>query len=261
MSISNQGEFFSEIKKHPDRFYIIHYSCQSLYDDNEGLSPRVTSIAVVLYGNDQAISFSTHSVAEEIGIGRGDVAARFDEVETKLLEKFYAFVRGRRDKYWVHWNMRNITYGFEHIEHRYRTLTRSEPAVIPVEQRINLNDMLSERFGSRYANHPKMSDLMAMNGGMNRNFLTGAEEVEAFVQSEFIRMHQSTLTKVGFFRQVIQKVIEGRLKTRTWGLLNFIDKLFDSRTSRAVGFASSLVTLAGIVYAVLAYGIALLPKR
>ena len=99
MGISNQWEFFSKIKKHPDRFYIIHYSCQSLYDDNESLSPRVTSIAVVHYGSDQAVSFSTHAVAEELGVARADVPAQFDQVETKLLQKFYDFMRDRRDKY------------------------------------------------------------------------------------------------------------------------------------------------------------------
>ena len=100
MSISSQSEFFSEAKKHPDRFYIVHYSCQNLNDGNEGLSPRVTSIAVVFFANDQTVSFSTHSIAEEIGITCADVATRYDEVEKRLLESFYTFVRDRRDKYW-----------------------------------------------------------------------------------------------------------------------------------------------------------------
>lgn len=260
MSISSQSEFFSEAKKHPDRFYIVHYSCQNLNDGNEGLSPRVTSIAVVFFANDQTVSFSTHSIAEEIGITCADVATRYDEVEKRLLESFYTFVRDRRDKYWVHWNTRNIAYGFEHIEHRFRTLTRTEAPVIPVEQRINLNDMLADRYGTGYANHPKMPDLVSLNAGLPRLFLTGAEEVQAFARGEFIRMHQSTLSKVGFFRQVMQKVFEGRLKTSRWGFLNFVDKLFDSRTARAVGLATSLLTLVGFAYGVVSYGVALLPS-
>jgi hypothetical protein len=40
---------FKKISKNPERYYIIHYSCQSLYDDNEGLSPRIASI-VVMHG-------------------------------------------------------------------------------------------------------------------------------------------------------------------------------------------------------------------
>ena len=149
--------------------------------------------------------------------------------------------------------MRNITYGFEHIDHRFRTLTHLEPPTISVEQRINLNDMLSQRFGSGYANDPKMLDLMTMNGGRHRHFLTGPEEVQAFAQGEFIRMHLSTLSKVVFFQRVIRKVIEGRLVTRSWGFLTFIDRLFDSRLARAIGFAASGVTILGIVYAITSY--------
>jgi hypothetical protein len=79
MSISTEGEFFTTIRKHPERFYIVHYSCQNLNDDNEGLSPRVTSIAVTYCGTDQSLSFSTHLVAEELGIARADVPKHFDE--------------------------------------------------------------------------------------------------------------------------------------------------------------------------------------
>jgi hypothetical protein len=110
------------IRKSPENFYIIHYSCQNLNDDNQGLSPRVTSIAINHFATQQTVSFSTHAIAEEIGINREDALRDIDEVEKRLLEKFYEFIRDRRGKYWIHWNMRNLTYGFEHLEHRYRTL-------------------------------------------------------------------------------------------------------------------------------------------
>lgn len=248
MAISNQKEFFKEIKKHPERFYIIHYSCQSLYDDNEGLSPRITSIAVVHYATDQAISFSTHSIAEELGIGRNDVVNRFDEIESALLVNFFDFVRERRDQYWVHWNMRNITYGFEHIEHRYRALTHANAPTIPVERRLNLNDMLGERFGSDYAPHQKMINLMEMNGGRHRFFLTGPEEVAAFQNLEFIRMHQSCLVKAEFFQKVIRKVLQGRLQTKSRGFLHMSDRIFESRSIRAVGVVSSSSGVISAIY-------------
>src|SRR5271154_2421727 len=41
------NNFFTNVTKHPERFYIIHYSSQSLYDEGvDGLSPRITSIRV-----------------------------------------------------------------------------------------------------------------------------------------------------------------------------------------------------------------------
>lgn len=81
MTIANSKEFFSSIKKHPENFYIVHYSCQSLNDDNEGLSPRITSIGVTHFATEQTVSFSTHAIAEEMGIAREDVRRDFDEVE------------------------------------------------------------------------------------------------------------------------------------------------------------------------------------
>jgi len=193
------------------------------------------------YGTWQTVSFSTHSIAEELGFSRNDVLENFDEIEMTLLEAFFSFVRERRDKFWVHWNMRNITYGFEHIEHRYRKLNQKDPPIVPVERRINLNDMLSERFGTGYTEHPKLQHLMEANGGRRRHFLSGPEEVDAFNRCEFIRMHQSTLCKVEFFRTVIARTIDGRLRINSNSLLYRADRLFDSRLARAIGACSSAI--------------------
>ncbi|MGR9457067.1 hypothetical protein ACU8V1_13960 [Rhizobium leguminosarum] len=241
MGINNSKEFLKELKAHPENFYIIHYSCQNLNDDNEGLSPRITSIAVSHFSTEQTVSFSTHSVAEEMHISRGNVRERFDDIERELLKSFYSFVRDRRDKYWVHWNMRNLTYGFEHLEHRYRALGGQDATIIPVERRLNLNDLIADRFGSGYAKHPKLSSLMELNGGIHRHVLTGADEVQAFQNNEFIRMHGSTLAKVGFFHSVIRKLLSGNLRTASRGYGIALDRLFESRWAKTVGLLGTLL--------------------
>lgn len=243
MSINNSSDLIREIRKHPENFYVIHYSCQSLYDDNEALSPRITSIVISHYGTEQTVSFSTHSVAEELHILREEVRNRFDEVEKKLLTDFYTFIRDRRDKYWIHWNMRNLTYGFEHLEHRYQVLVGNSGSVIPVERRLNLNDMLSNRYGSNYAKHPKMKSLMEMNGGIHRHFLTGEEEVRAFQEDEFIRMHNSTLAKVGFFCKTIRKFTKGKLRTASRGIGVTLDKIFEHRSAKFIAAIATILSL------------------
>jgi hypothetical protein len=244
VSIYDSGAFIREVKAHPENFYVIHYSCQSLYDDNEALSPRITSIAVTHFATEQTVSFSTHAVAEELGIARENVKDRFDEVELDLLKAFYAFIRDRRDKYWVHWNMRNLTFGFEHLEHRYRALGGKDAPVIPVERRLNLNDLLAERYGGGYAAHPKMKSLMELNGGIHRHFLTGEEEVQAFQNNDFIRMHNSTLSKIGFLHSVMRKLVRGKLRTASRGFGVALDKLFESRTAKTIGLIATVVTIA-----------------
>ena len=120
------NNFFRNVEKHPDRFYIIHYSSQSLYDEGvDGFSPRITSIVVMHYATRQTASFALHAVAESLDIPKDQVESHYGAIESVLLERFFGFLRDRREKYWVHWNMRNLTFGFEHLEHRYRLLCKS----------------------------------------------------------------------------------------------------------------------------------------
>lgn len=250
LAIRSCNDFLRKVRKSPENIYIIHYSCQNLNDNNENLSPRITSIAVTHYSTEQSVSFSTHAVAEELGLDRSSVIGNFDAIERELLRQFYEFIGERRSSIWVHWNMRNATYGFEHLEHRFRVLhgdeSQSIPS-IPVEHRVNLSDMLADRFGSAYAPHPKMQSLMELNGGRHRDFLTGEEEVDAFHKEEFMKLHKSTLCKVGFFHSVIRKLVSGKLKTasRGWGVL--LDKIFESRPVKAVGLFGTII---GIVLGV-----------
>lgn len=244
MGIYRASEFIKEVQKKPENFYLIHYSCQHLYEDNDGeLSPQITSIAVSHFATEQTISFSTHAVAEILGIPREEVRERFSEIERRLLDDFYEFVKDRRDKVWIHWNMRNLTYGFEHLEHRFRVLGGQNPPIIPVERRVNLNDILSSKFGSDYAPHPKLKGLMDLNGGTHRHFLSGKEEVDAFRSGEFIRMHNSTLVKVVFFHSAIRKLIKGKLKTAGGGIGILIDRLYEHRLARIVGTIGAVVSV------------------
>jgi len=243
VSIVDSHQFIKSVKANPENFYVIHYSCQNLNDENEALSPRITSIAINHYATGQSVSFSTHSIAEELHIPRDDVLQRFDEVEIALLTQFYKFIRDRRDKYWVHWNMRNLTFGFEHLEHRYRALGGTDAYVIAVERRLNLNDLIADRYGADYAKHPKMPSLMEQNGGRHRDFLDGKEEVTAFENREFLRMHASTLTKVGFLGSTIRKLVNGKLNTASRGYGVKLEKLFESRSAKTVGLLATLLTI------------------
>ena len=253
----NVTDFLANISKHPERFYIIHYSSQSLFDAEAGAhSPRITSIVVRHFVTSQTVSFSTHTVAEYLGIQPAEVEALYDEVERELLMQFYNFARDRREKYWVHWNMRNVVFGFEHLEHRYRTLTRAEPPSIPVEVRINLNDVLRQRYGSDYAKDPKMLSLMELNGDKVQGFLSGSEEAEAFKAKDFIRMHASTIAKVGFFSFVITATSRGKLITTAKGFVHITDRMLESRKARLIAVLSAVI---GLVVGLIQLAIWLMP--
>lgn len=237
-----------DIKSHKENYYIIHYSCQSLYDDNEGYSPRVTSIVVMNLCNRQTTSFSTHAVAEELKIRKEDVSSHYDDIEKKILCDFFDFVKDKRDKKWLHWNMNNLVYGFEHIEHRHKTLTGKNPLSISIENRINIDSILREKYGKEYAKKPRMASLLELNGGPHRSFLTGPEEVEAFKRCEYIRMHNSTLFKVTFFEEVLELTIKNKLNTDSNEILVRIDKLYESRIAKLTGTIVAAMGFIGTIY-------------
>jgi hypothetical protein len=248
----NAENFFKSVVKEPEQFYIIHYSSQSLYDDDsEGHSPRITSIAVMHFATRQTTSFSVHAVADLLKIGKDEVDTRYNDIEKEMLLRFFEFVRERPDKYWIHWRMQNLTYGFEHLEHRSRYLGNPDPSRVPFDNRLDLSAILQAKYGRDYVPNPRMINLAQQNGPLPQGFLTGEQEAEAFKNKDFIRMHASTLAKVDFFRHVIVLAQQGRLRTATknWGVR--IDLLLESRTAKSIALVASVAVLVAIYRIVL----------
>lgn len=245
----NPSNFFKSVANEPDQLYVIHYSSQSLYDaDSEGHSPRITSIAVMHFATRQTTSFSVHAVADLLRIGKDEVETRYNDIEKEMLLRFFEFVRDRLDKYWIHWRMQNLTYGFEHLEHRSRLLGNPDPPRVPFENRLDLSAILQSKYGRDYVPNPRMINLAQQNGTLPQGFLTGEQEAEAFKNKDFIRMHASTLAKVDFFRHVILLAQQGRLRTATknWGVR--VDRLLESRMAKVIALAAGMVGAAVAVY-------------
>lgn len=236
--------FFRAVRNNPAQYFIIHYSSEMLFDENlEGHSPRITSIVVMHYSTGQTQSFAYHLSADLLNIAKDAVDSHLDEIERDLLSRFYKFVRDRRQMHWVHWNMRGQIFGFEHLEHRFRKLTGEDAPNIPVEVRLNLNDVLRERYDHDYAEHPQMRSLMLLQGEMHKGFLDGKEEADCFSKREFIRMNESTNTKVHFFRDVIESSLKGKLRTAGQSVANRIDRLLESRAARVLAFSGTILGL------------------
>ncbi len=225
----NDREFLKNLRKIPENFVIIRYA---LFQSSACATPKITSISIIDYNTEQAKDFSTHLIAEELQIEQEDVKDCFDKIELELLRQFYEFVREHKNKFWVHWNMRNINHGFEHLAHRYRVLGGKDNEKIPDDNCINLNKILEDRYGENYIEHTRLLSLMKKNGGRHKDFLTDDEEVDAFNNNEFLRLHKSTLVKTGFLYSVMEKMLKGKLKTnsRGWGVM--IDKFLDSREKK-----------------------------
>ncbi len=68
--------------------------------------------------------------------------------------------------------------------------------------KYNLSNIIKKKYGPKYANDPKMLNLMILNGEKDRFFLSGEEEVTAFKAKEFVKLHNSTMCKVYFFKDI-----------------------------------------------------------
>jgi hypothetical protein len=197
---------------------LIHYSCESFYIIKDGRTPRVTSIAVRFLNSSQTISFSIHKIAELNKIQHSEITNRYDELEKQMLKDFYDFVREYKTFRWLHWNMRDINFGFEAIKHRAIVLG-IETYDISDENKYDFSRLLKEKYGKEYANHPRLQFIINLNSISPKNWLDGEEEAIAFENKEYVKLHQSTLAKVHVMENILKLTAEESLKTKS----KFID--------------------------------------
>lgn len=201
-----------DIDNKRDNCLIIHYSCESFYEIADGHSPRITSIAIANLFSSQTDSFSIHMIAEEMKYDLNNFENEYDIVEKQMLDNFYDYVKEHKNCIWVHWNMRDVNYGFQAIEHRYKVLG-GIPIIVENSKKVDLAKLFIDFYGKNYIGHPRMTELIKLNNLTHKDFLDGAAEAEAFQKKEYVKLHQSTLRKVNIFADFLDLSLQGKLKT------------------------------------------------
>ncbi|HRP46955.1 MAG TPA: hypothetical protein PLT07_05340 [Trueperaceae bacterium] len=191
----------------------IHYSCESFYDNPEGSSRRITSIAIKNLGSGITDSFSIHKAAETKGVAPKDIEADYDSLEKLMLDDFYAYLKAAPNFNWLHWNMRDSNYGFPAIAHRYKVLGGAPESTQP-SHLFDLAALLQDIYGPNYIGHPRLAQLAKHNDMTMLGFLTGEEEAQAFVDKQYVLLHQSTLRKVGIIANLAERQWQGTLRTK-----------------------------------------------
>lgn len=115
---------------------------------------------------------------------------------------------------YIHWNMRDINYGFAAIEHRYRVL-KGEPKIIDDDRKFDLARLLIDIFGPDYTGHPRLETLLGQNHITPLNFLSGKQEAEAFENRNYVGLHQSTMSKIDVISNFFGRTSDRQLKTST----------------------------------------------
>lgn len=206
---------FEELDRRRDMYIVLHYSCESFYDIKDGRTPRVTSIAARNFSTGQTSSFSIHKSAEQLGVLLTEITRRYDELEKHMLDEFFDFIKSRHGYSFIHWNMRDINYGFQAIEHRYKVLG-GEPFTVDDSRKFDLARELINQYGPGYAPHGengRLHSLMDLNHITTLDALTGKQEAEAFDAGEYVTLHRSTLRKVDVMSNILERVLDGSIKT------------------------------------------------
>jgi len=208
----NAIEIFRKMISTPRNYLLIHYSCESFVDKEDGRTPRITTIAIRYFESSQTKTFSIHEVAEQNHIDMDKIEENYDKLEREMLSHYFEFVQKHEQYFWIHWNMRDSNYGFYAIENRYKVLG-GQPAIISDDKKIDLARVLVDCFGRGYIGNPRMEKLVEKNHMTKLGFLTGKEEAEAFENKQYIKLRNSTLRKVDLFYSIITAAAEGKLET------------------------------------------------
>lgn len=80
-----------------------------------------------------------------------------------------------------------------------------------------------------------MASLIKHNHITAKDFLTGADEAKAFVNKEYIKLHQSTLRKVDVLANLLNRAIDRTLKVKSkwWQIYGLLPQgIYEWLTSR-----------------------------
>ena len=170
-----------------------------------------------------------------------------------MLKEFYDYVKKHKNYAWVHWNMRNINYGFAALEHRCKVLGGT-PIEIHESCRYDLHLLLKRLYGDNYIDHPRLGNLVEKNFPTHPHFLKGEEEAEAFENSEYLKLHQSTLCKVDILSDILNRTIDGSLINQAkaaemYGnhLIAFIETTTIHWAFRLISFFAAFASIIGLL--------------
>ena len=180
--------------------------------------------------------------------------SQYNLLEKKALDSFYEYVRAHTGYVWLHWNMRDINYGFQAIAHRYKVLGGT-PIDIPESLMFDVARALVAIYGLNYIAHPRLQNIVERNHITSKDFLTGEEEARAFEAHQYFRLHLSTLRKVDIIANLAERADQGYLQTyaRFWQRWKLYPQVAGEwlKENWLASIILALVTIVGLVLTVI----------
>jgi hypothetical protein len=144
------------------------------------------------------------------------ITHNYDGLESQMLQEFSSHIAARQGVKYLHWNMRDVNFGFQALQHR-ASVHGFELHHVPEADRHDLSRLLVDLYGAGYVSHPRLENLLTLNDIKALDFLTGKQEADAFEHQRYVALHQSTLRKVDVLANLAGRANSGALKTNaTW---------------------------------------------
>ncbi len=205
------------LRSQNNKTLIIHYSCESFFNLN-GRTPRITSICVKNRSSQTTKTFSIHLEAQIKGMQFSSISdIDYDLLEGQMLRDFFKYMKSHNTFNWVHWNMKNASFGFEAISNRYKILG-GYPKDIEDQFKFDLVDLISKIYTNKFEKHEPNGQLLNLaerNKISKRDALKGKDEADAFDNKDYLKLHMSTSRKVDIIDQVLTLEEQGKLKVET----------------------------------------------
>ncbi|MDE5421741.1 hypothetical protein L3073_05940 [Ancylomarina sp. DW003] len=203
-----------EILKDPSKVLIIHYSCAQYPDEDndDAISPLITAIVIRALDDQINEHFSIHYEADKAGIIVENISDNLRELELQVLKSFNRFIKRHSDYIWVHWEMKNIHFGFPAIKHRFDKLfngTKEQLHEIPSHKNFNFYSILEFMYGEDFADLPdSLSAMIKVNsrsGVLPIEYIDVEREGGEFERQNYSSILSSLDCKVSKIRGLLQK--------------------------------------------------------
>lgn len=204
------------LKRIKNKICFLHYSSS----DMKKHPVKISAITLSEYGHDEAITYSRASKTEE-----------------EILSAFFKYIEDNPDKIYVGWNLKNISYGTQVLERRYKELLGKEPPII--KNVFDLDGIIEERYGKKYIGHEpqgKLYNLLSLNNVSCIYFLQGKTEAELYEKNDFREIEMSNSCKVLGIKKILELIFDNKLKTNASLLWKINYKIDNSQFLKFLGF-------------------------
>lgn len=234
----------------PSKVLFIHYSQSNTFDDDDygNISPIITSIVIKSLDNQIDQQFAIHFEADKADIPIDEIQNFYRELELRVLKGYNDFVKRHREYNWIHWDMKNIHFGFEAIKHRYEKIygNLKDYNEIPVNNKKNLRNIIEGIYGENFVTGPDtLKSLLKCNSGNtdNNTYLSMDEESIEFENKNFTKVIKSVDLKVDFIKKATKKLIQKELVVSNKNYYAIFIDIVSHPIFNLIGWLATIVAL------------------